>query len=123
MLKIKRVHKDNRGEIYLLSGDLKEHQEITLLATKQSFARGGCIHRINDEFCVVLEGTIKYFIGKNQPKIFQKGQAVKVPHNTPHYLISLTDSLIMEWGATSEEKKEKDKSFREIVGKINEKLH
>lgn len=123
MLKITQVHQDNRGEIHIITGDLKECQEITLLSTKKGFARGGCVHRLNDEFCVVLEGKIKHFIGDNKPRILQKGQSIIVPKNTPHYIVSLTDSLIMEWGVTPEEKGEKDKTFREVVDKINGRIH
>lgn len=121
MLKLKKIHKDSRGEIYLLKGDLKEHKEITIFYTKKGFARGGCIHKINDEFNTVLEGEIHYFTGNNE-SIMIKGKSIKIPRNVPHYFISLTDSLVIEWGCTLEEKIEKYKPFRNIVDDINKKL-
>lgn len=118
MLRLEKIHEDNRGEIYLLKGDLKQHEEITIFFTKKDFARGGCIHKFNDEFCVILEGIVKYFVG-DEPKIFQKGQTIMIPKNTPHYYTSVTDSLVVEWGASPEEKEEKYESFRKIVDEIN----
>ena len=120
MLKLEKIHKDGRGEIYLIKGDLKEHEEITLFITKKGFARGGCIHKKNNEFCVVLEGTIKHVI-KDNVKILQKGESIKVPRNTPHYFVGAIDSIVLEWGATPEEKKEKHKEFRKIVDEINKR--
>lgn len=119
-MKLEKIHKDNRGEIYLLKEDLKEHKEITLLITKKGFARGGCIHRLNNEFNTVLEGQIRYFNGEDE-FMLKKGDTVKTPSNIPHYFISLTDSLVIEWGCDPKEKSEKYKPFRDIVNKINEK--
>lgn len=118
MLKLKQIHKDNRGEIYLLKGSLEEHEEITIFYTKKGFARGGCIHRTNGEFNIVMEGRICYFIGEKEI-LLTKGNSVKIPSNSPHYFISLTNSLVMEWGCVPEEKIEKYKPFRDIVNNIN----
>jgi len=118
MLKLKEIHKDYRGKIYLLKGDLKEHKEITIFHTKKGFARGGCIHKLNNEFNTVLEGKIHYFIG-NDELMMTKGKSIKIPRNAPHYFISLTDSLVIEWGCIPEEKIEKYKPFRDIVDNIN----
>lgn len=124
MLEMKKIHEDKRGEIYIITG-MKEHEEVTLFTTKAGKARGGCIHKKNDEHCIVLEGEIEHFmkwqhdclpLGKVRGK---KGIVITVPANKPHYFVSLTDSLVMEWGATAEEKKEKDPEFRKIVDRIN----
>ncbi len=120
MLSLEKIHEDQRGEIYLIKGDLKEHQEITMFTTKKDFARGGCIHRINNEFNTVLEGEIRYFIG-DKNLVMKKGDSVVIPKNSPHYFISLTDSLVQEWGCTPEEKIEKHKEFRAIVDEINKR--
>jgi quercetin dioxygenase-like cupin family protein len=119
MLKLSKVHSDERGEINIIEGDLREEEEITLLSTKKGFARGGCIHRVHDEFFIIFEGVVKYFIGDNPPEIFKKGESGVIPKNTPHYLVSIEDSLMAEWGADPEEKKEKDKTSKEIVDEIN----
>lgn len=118
MLNLKEIHKDNRGEIHLLKGDLQDHEEITLFLTKKGFARGGCIHRTNGEFNTVIEGKIHYFIDEKEV-LMKKGDSVEIPSNSPHYFISLTDSLVMEWGCVPEEKIEKYKPFRDIVDEIN----
>lgn len=120
MLKLKQIHKDDRGEIYLILGNLKEYEEITLFSTNKGFARGGCIHKINDEFNVVLEGKIRYFVGEKEV-LMKAGDSLKIPRDTPHYFISLTDSLVSEWGCSPEEKIEKYKPFRDIVDNINKK--
>lgn len=122
VLNLRLIHKDNRGEIYLITGDsLKEHEEITLFTTKKGYARGGCIHNKNDEFCLVLEGSIKYFIGKEYPEMMWKGMSTVIPKAQPHYFIAETDCLVAEWGATPSEKKEKHSQFREIVDAHNVK--
>ena len=121
MLKLDQIHKDQRGEIYLLKGNLKENKEITIFKTNKGFARGGCIHRLNDESGIVLEGKIQYFIGKDEV-FLSKGETMKIPRNTPHCYISLTDSLVMEWGCLPEEKIEKYKPLRDMVDKINKKI-
>lgn len=120
MLKLNQIHKDKRGKIYLLKGDLKEHREITVFSTKKGFARGGCIHEFNGEINTVLEGKIRYTIGTKKV-LLKKGQSIKIPKKTPHYFIALADSLVVEWGANPEEKIKKYKPFREIVDKINKK--
>ncbi len=124
MLKLKRVHKDKRGEIYVLSVVGKE---LTFLITKKGYARGGCVHKINHENVFVLSGKIKYVIKgvhKNNniyKQICDEGARAETFKGTPHYFVSLTDSIVMEWGATKAEKDKKYKPFRDIVNKINEK--
>ena len=118
-LRLEKIHKDGRGEIYTLVGNsLKESEEITIFTTNKGYARGGCIHRLNDEFCCVLEGDIEYRIGKKL-KVMSKGDICKVPKNTPHYYYSVVDSIVAEWGATVPEKREKHDGFRRIVDRIN----
>lgn len=117
MLNLEQIHKDERGEINLLKG-MMQYPEITLFTTKKGFARGGCIHKINTEFNVVLEGEIKYLIGQKEI-LMKAGDTAIIPKNTPHYFISLTDSLVAEWGCNPEEKVEKHKEFREMVDNIN----
>ena len=119
MLKIRRVHKDKRGEIYILP---IANQDLVFLITNKGYARGGCVHDINDEELLVLKGEIKYVIKGIQRDVVQicsEGMSVTAPKGVPHYFISLTDSVIMEWGATQEEKDKKYKPFRDIVDKIN----
>jgi hypothetical protein len=111
------IHEDERGQIicFYLRG-----KEYTLLTTKRGFARGGCIHN-KTEYAVVLEGIIEYHIkGRTRFTTLSKGENIQVPPETPHYIIAVTDAIMMEWGAPPDQKKRKDKEFRAIVDKINE---
>jgi len=124
MLKMKKIHKDERGEIYLIEGkELQHHEEVTIFTCKQGFARGGCIHHKNDEHCTVLEGEVHYYIGNMAfPYVkMKKGDTVKISRGTPHYFLAYTDCIVMEWGATKKEKEEKHMSTRKIVDEINER--
>lgn len=116
-----KIHEDDRGEISILK-NLLTLPEVTIFKTKARYARGGCIHPFSDEYCCVVEGTILYTIGENRA-VYQKGASVFIPKNTPHYFESLQDSIVLEWGATSEEKKNKHASYRKIVDCINAGVH
>jgi quercetin dioxygenase-like cupin family protein len=122
-MKIETIHEDERGKIFLLTEDLREHKEITIFTANKGYARGGCIHNEHDEHCVVLEGQIKYFIGnKETPKTMIKGQSILIPKATPHYFVAKTDCIVMEWGALPSEKKCKHPEFRAYVDKINAEM-
>ena len=118
MLKLKKLYEDKRGEIYLIKGDLKEHEEITIFTTEKGYARGGCIHNLHQEFCTILEGKVKYQVG-DEIKEYLAGDTLIIPVSTPHYFLALTDCVVIEWGASPEEKKEKYLPFRQIVDAIN----
>jgi len=117
-MKLDTIHEDFRGKIASLTEDMK-WEEVTIFHTKKDKARGGCIHKINDEYTCVIEGSVKYFIG-DEIIYLNTGDSWVIPKDTPHYFISLTDSTILEWGATIEEKKDKHILFREEVNSINE---
>jgi len=122
-LQLRKIHNDERGAIFLLEGtDLKEHEEITIFTCKRGKSRGGCIHKFHDEYCTVFEGIIRYYISnKPYPMVLSKGESVKIPKDTPHYFVAITDCIVAEWGATPEEKKEKHPETRKIVDEINER--
>ena len=121
MLNLEMIHKDERGEIYLIKGDLKEHQELTLFVTNKDYARGGCVHNEHDEYCIVLEGSLEYYIGKAIIQL-RKGDVEVILSKVPHYFISKTDSIVIEWGADPEEKKKKHHEFRQRMEEVNAKL-
>jgi len=129
---IKHIHQDERGEIicFYLNGI-----EYTLLITKEGFARGGCLHNVT-EYAVVLEGKVKYkmpkisekyIVGQKEPVtvdetwqvIIPKGRTITVPPETPHLFISLTDSIVLEWGAPPDQKTRKHPESRALVETIN----
>jgi hypothetical protein len=120
-MKLSLIQEDKRGSIEILEG-LQKYPEVTVFTTKAGYARGGCIHNINEEFVVVIEGSIEYVCytptGMSRTKMFT-GDSIRIPKSTPHYFISWTPSIVMEWGCSIEEKKEKHKDFRAIVDEIN----
>jgi quercetin dioxygenase-like cupin family protein len=115
-MEMKKVHEDDRGEIYAIP--LEKNKEITILVTNKGYARGGCIHHDNNENCIVIRGKIQYFKGDDHITLTE-GNTVFIPRACPHFFISDTDSILMEWGATLKEKDEKHKPFRNIVLDIN----
>jgi mannose-6-phosphate isomerase-like protein (cupin superfamily) len=115
------IHSDDRGSITLITG-LKFFPEATIFVTKSGYARGGCIHDKHEEYVCVIEGAVSYVcdnVGNKRTLI--PGEIMIVRRNSPHYFLSITDSVVMEWGATAEEKRVKYPQFREIVDRINEK--
>jgi hypothetical protein len=119
-MKLIKIHEDLRGSIHIVEG-LYKYPEVTIFQTIAGFARGGCIHNINDEYCSVIEGEILYCIGDlNNHKTLKTGETVCIPKSTPHYFLSITNSTVLEWGANPEEKKEKHPFFRQVVDYINE---
>jgi len=119
-MKFHEIHKDSRGSINILTEDMAL-DEVTVFTTRKGFARGGCIHNINDEYTCVVEGEVEYCIG-DETQNLKMGESLIIPKGTPHYFVSLTDSIVLEWGASPAEKMEKHAEFRRIVEKINENI-
>jgi len=119
---LQNPHNDKRGSIFLIKDFLKEGKEINFSITKKGFARGGCIHRQNDEYLQVLEGEIDLTIGKSEYTTVLPGEWFRIARESPHFYIAKEDSIVMEWGATEEEKKEKDPTTRSIVDDINKSM-
>lgn len=117
MLKLQLVHRDERGEVYSLTG-LKDHSEVAILITKRGYSRGGCIHQ-SDEYCCVIEGEVEYHIRSAIFKM-KKGDIEEVPKSAPHYYIAKEDNIMLEWGVDkSKEPDLKDPEMRKIVEYIN----
>jgi len=122
-MRFKKIHEDTRGEIAVVLDILPGDRELTIFTTNKGYARGGCVHRHNGEACVVIKGAILYVIGNNEPLNLSCGDTCYIEPNTPHYFIALTnETVVLEWGATEEEKKERDPQFRHIVDTINENM-
>jgi len=123
MLKIDPIHSDKRGQILSLTGEeLIPYDEITIFKTNARYARGGCIHNSSKEHICVLKGIIKFYTEVNseiKEITLSTGQSYTIDKQTPHYFVSLTDSVVMEWGPGIEEKKEKNEAFRKVVEAIN----
>lgn len=122
-MEINKVHEDNRGSIYSITKSPLTYPEVSFLHTKAGVARGGCWHEYNKEHLTVIEGVIEYVWGEEENhKMMKPGDSITIPPKTPHYLISLTDSIVMEWGCTIEEKQTKHPKFRALVNEINENI-
>lgn len=118
-MNLNSIHQDNRGQIFIITGEELGHPEMTMFHTKKGFARGGCVHNLSDEFICVVKGMIEYVMGGDYMTL-QDGDSMVVPKGMPHYFYSITDSVVMEWGATPEEKKHKHPEYRQRVDKIND---
>lgn len=125
-MQLQKIHEDIRGIIYSLTGNPLTFEEVSFLYTKKGLARGGCFHAINPEHLTVIQGTIEYYYRlPNTEEIIKvllnEGQSITIPPKTPHYMISIADSIILEWGCTVEEKQKKHEEFRKIVLDYNER--
>ena len=118
-MKLNEIHSDERGKISLLTEDMKLN-EITLFHTNAGYCRGGCLHEINNEYTTVIEGEVIYNVdGQFYP--MKGGDSFVINKGLPHYFISITDSIVIEYGATPEEKKNKHPPYRQIVDNFNKK--
>ncbi len=71
MLKYKVVNEDERGEISVLfEPEDEDKKDIAILRTNRGFARGGCVHNINNEICIVIKGIIQYYTDTDLDKPF-----------------------------------------------------
>lgn len=116
---LSKIHSDDRGSVRIITGKEIGHPEISILTAKKGYARGGCVHDKSDEYMVVVSGSVIYQIGDKTHR-FKVGDSCIIPKGTPHYFVALEDSVVLEWGATLEEKLKKHKAFRKIVDKIND---
>lgn len=114
------IHEDARGFIKAITGGFETCPELTIMKTNAGFARGGCIHPESKEHLVVIEGVIKYVYGEDQKhKMLQAGQGITIDKNIPHFFLSITDSIVAEWGPQIEEKQGKYQPMRDLVNSIN----
>lgn len=121
---IKLIHEDERGKIFSMTMEELLYDEVTIFYTNAGYARGGCIHKFNNEYYCVIQGKVEYVTKKgnlSHHSFLLTGDSGIVPKGTPHYFMAVEDSVIMEWGATIEEKQEKHKEFRKIVDNINKR--
>ena len=138
MLEMKKIHNDERGEIYSITGEEMKTPEISLFLTKKGFFRGGVIHSMHDTFVQVIEGIVEVYHkpkdskdylppasaagegqqmdGCNLTTLIKGGLArFLVPHGCPYYTYSKTDSVIMTWGPASDEIGMYDDGMRNFV--------
>ena len=121
-MELNKIHEDKRGYIYLVKDLLEDGKEFTFLEVKKGAARGGCLHS-NDEYFVLIKGKIKYLHG-NEEEIVFAGDSRVISAGEPHAFIGIEDSIVSEWGITSEEKgmNKKNPEMRKMIDEINEKI-
>ena len=113
------IHQDKRGQIFTITGEGLNHPEVTMFLTNDGFARGGCVHNLSTEYCTVVSGKVEYIVG-DKYHVLWDGDSITIPAGTPHYFTSFGNSVVMEWGATEDEKKVKHQEYRLIVDRIND---
>jgi len=119
-MKLTKIFKDFRGEIFSLTENPLTVPEVSIMTCKAGLARGGCVHHKSKEHLCVIEGVIQYVYGEDKKHVMlHAGQSITIEPNTPHFFLSITDSIVSEWGPQLEEKQEKYEPFRKIVMEIN----
>ena len=121
-MELKLIHKDQRGYIYVVEDLLEGDKEFSFLEVKKGAARGGCLHS-NDENFVVVKGKIKYKYGDKE-EIVSQGESRLIPAGVAHAFIGLEDSIVSEWGITTQEKQAdvKDENLRAEIDEINKSI-
>ena len=114
-MEMKKIHADERGDIYSIP--LSDKKDIALLVTNKGFARGGHSHPNDDEYFIVVKGIVKFWVDDTH-ELFHEGMSECVPHGSRHFFVSLTDSIVMHWGADRETTIE-DAKYRGLVDEIN----
>jgi len=97
-LEFKKLAEDVRGKIlFLLYNGTKS---LNIAEIKKGFARGGHYHPY-EQYHVILSGKVEYREESLDPKkeqirIINAPEIIKVPPNTAHLLIALEDTLFFE---------------------------
>ena len=117
---LRKIHSDKRGSIHTITDKSLDGKEITIIHTNKDCARGGCINKNSDEHHIVVKGKIYFGIGGKELVLCKKGDTIIAQANTPHYCISVDDSIFIEFGRKVDENTAIDESMRKVVDKINE---
>lgn len=91
---------DSRGKVWsFMIGDI----EYILFFTKAGCMRGGDYHS-RRQYNLVLEGAIDfirlYVLSIDSTEMndsYYNGEMTVTPANVPHYMVSITDSYVLEW--------------------------
>lgn len=113
------VNSDDRRRVFVNNGLLKD-KEISIIELKKGKAIGGCLHN-NREYYVILAGTVEVH-KKNKPIVLEiEGCTGTFNPKEAHMFRAYEDSIIMEYGLTTEEKlkDKKDEEMRKEMENIN----
>lgn len=119
-MKLNEVHSDERRTISVISGLLEDEKEFNIIELKPGKAIGGCIHE-NDEYFVIIKGTVSVFIGHSEI-VHHTGQSGVFLGGVAHGFYSEKGAIISEFGITEEEKikSKKDKFLLIKLDNLNE---
>lgn len=116
-MQMNKIHEDERGEIYSIP--LSGKEDIAIITTNKGYARGGHKHPNNDEYFIVVKGIIKLWMDESH-ELYHEGMSECIPHGCRHFFISLTDSIIIHWGADETQTVE-DHEYRGYVDGTNKR--
>ncbi len=124
-MKLTKVHKDHRRKISVILGMMEGDKEFSIIELNKGKAIGGCYHS-QEEGYLILKGEVLVLGVFLDKKLTYK--KVKVPHhgiflsNEAHGFLAKEDSIIVEYGITTEDKLDsgKDPFLTKYVNKHNE---
>lgn len=96
-MEIKKIHFDNRGEIYQF--DIGDEQHI-LVTYKPGIARGGHYHKTN-QMHICLAGNLKFTLrnmgtGVETIRFLKEGDSLLIPKFTAHLIESDVEAVMSE---------------------------
>ena len=114
-----KAHEDNRRSIHIVDGLLNDNKEFSIIKLKKGKAIGGCKHSRIEYMCL-LSGCIVTQLGDKDFVMFP-GESKEILPYVPHMFVAEDDSIICEWGITTEEKEnnKKDEKMLVLVNEIN----
>ena len=113
---------DERGEIHTFEVD---GAEFSVMLTKKGYARGGDHHKTR-QYVAALRGSIDLHIRKSDGEegvyTVNAGEHFVILKNLPHYMVSTTDSITIEWIEGGYGDTEYDTVFRKRVVRLNQRV-
>lgn len=115
-----KAHEDSRRSIHIIDGLLDKNKEFSIIKLKKGKAIGGCMHSKIEYMCL-LSGCIVTKFGKEKEQIMFPGESKEILPYVPHMFVAEDDSIVCEWGITTEEKilSEKNQEMLVLVNNIN----
>lgn len=111
------VSADERREILANTELLPEGKEVSIIKLKKGKAIGSCMHS-SDEYWAVLDGCVLVSNGVVNTIALSPDSGTFYA-NTPHSFYAETDSIIMEWGISQQEKMNSPKD-EDMLNRIKE---
>jgi mannose-6-phosphate isomerase-like protein (cupin superfamily) len=112
------VSDDERRSIYA-NTEILSGKEVSIIKLNKGKAIGGCLHN-KDEYWCILSGEVIVSIGLENI-VCMSPDSGTFYSGTPHAFYAMVDSIIMEWGISTEDKKDspKDEDMLNRVKELN----